>query len=177
MFRHDSITLHVSLCWCSSSVISIRNDLAVLESTTVPLSCPPISSLLTPSENVLEHFKPLSVKEVEDIIKKYPETSCELDPIPSKLLVKIQPSILPTITDILNKCICSGQFPGILKTAIVRPLLKKPSLDCEVYKNYRPVSNLYFLSKTIERAIAAQITKHLKENHLLEELQSAYKIR
>ena len=58
------------------------------------------SHLLTPSENVLEHFKPLSAKEVEDIIKKYPKTSCELDPIPSKLLVKILPSVLPTITDI-----------------------------------------------------------------------------
>ena len=35
--------------------------------------------------------------------------------------------------------------------------------------------DLSFLSKTIERAIDAQITKHLKENHLLEELQSAFK--
>ena len=94
-----------------SNIRNDLNDLAVLESTTVPLSCPPVSSLLTPSENVLEHFKPLSVKQVEDITKKYPKTSFELDPIPSKLLVKILPSILPTITDISNKCICSGQFP------------------------------------------------------------------
>ena len=52
-----------------TKISNICNDLAVLESTTVPLSCPPVSSLLTPAENVLEHFKPLSVKEVGNILK------------------------------------------------------------------------------------------------------------
>ena len=38
--------------------------------------------------------------------------------------------------------------PQKFKTAVVRPLFKKSGLDCNVLKNYRPVSNLSFLSKT-----------------------------
>jgi hypothetical protein len=39
-----------------------------------------------------------------------------------------------------------------MKHAIVTPHLKKPSLDRNVLGNYRPVSNLSFLSKLIVRA-------------------------
>ena len=52
-------------------------------------------------------------------------------------------------------------FPPSLKNSIVTPLLKKPSLDPELLKNYRPVSNLTFISKTIERAVANQINGHV----------------
>ena len=51
----------------------------------------------------------------------------------------------------------------------------KPTLDCEVLKNYRPVSNLSYLSKAIGRVIASQLFQYMKVNHLLEGLQSAYK--
>ena len=42
-------------------------------------------------------------------------------------------------------------------------------------KNYRPVSNLTFISKTIERAVANQLNGHLLTNNLHEAHQSAYK--
>ena len=69
----------------------------------------------------------------------------------------------------------SGRVPSCLKEAIVTPLLKKPSLDAEVLKNYRPVSNLSFVSKVIERAVAARIHEHCRENNLVNQFQSAYK--
>ena len=39
----------------------------------------------------------------------------------------------------------------------------------------RPVSNLSFLSKIIEKAVSAQLTEHLLENSLFESHQSAYR--
>jgi len=51
------------------------------------------------------------------------------------------------------------------------PLLKKPSLDANELKNYRPVSNLSFLSKVIERVVAEQFVKHLQGNDLLSHLR------
>ena len=42
-------------------------------------------------------------------------------------------------------------------------------------KNYRPVSNLTYLSKVIEEATGRQFARHLQENSLQETLQSAYK--
>ena len=40
---------------------------------------------------------------------------------------------------------------------------KKSSLDKEVFKNYRPVSNLNFISKILERVVAVQLQTHLDE--------------
>ena len=59
---------------------------------------------------------------------------------------------------------------------MIRPKLKKESLDHEVYSNFRLSSNLQFISKMIEKAISYQITNYLRDNDLEESLQSAYKI-
>ena len=61
------------------------------------------------------------------------------------------------------------------KMANVSPLLKKPSLERNELKNYRPVSNLAFVSRLIEKAVAVQLNDHLLENNLMEEFQSAYR--
>ena len=71
--------------------------------------------------------------------------------------------------------VTTGQFPNTLKSAGVKPLLKKPTLDPHILTNYRPVSNLSFLSKVIEKVIAKQLTTHMLNHDILEEFQSAYK--
>ena len=49
----------------------------------------------------------------------------------------------------------------------------KPGLDL-VDKNYRPVSNLQFTGKLIERAVTKQLTEHIADHNLKEPMQSAY---
>ena len=66
-------------------------------------------------------------------------------------------------------------MPEILKQAILKPLLKKRSLDSNDFKNYRPISNLRFISKTIEKYVAKQLIQYLDINDLGETYQSAYK--
>ena len=51
---------------------------------------------------------------------------------------------------------------------------KKSSFDKEVFKNYRPVSNLNFISKILERVVAAQLQTHLNEAALVTAFQSTY---
>ena len=48
-------------------------------------------------------------------------------------------------------------MPTELKQAVIRPLLKKPSLDYQEFKNFRLISNLTFLSKVIEKVVALQL--------------------
>ena len=48
---------------------------------------------------------------------------------------------------------------------MISPLLKKPNLDVNNLKNYRPVSNLPFLSKVIEKAVTSQLNLHLSKNN------------
>ena len=66
-------------------------------------------------------------------------------------------------------------MPVQLKEAMVRPKLKRESLDFEEYSNFRPISNLKFVSKIIERAVAVQVKNYITDNDLDESLQSAYK--
>ena len=65
--------------------------------------------------------------------------------------------------------------PSSFKKSIIVPLLKKPSLDAEVLKHYRPVSNLAFISKIIEKTVVLQLNHHLSTNNLFETYQSAYR--
>ena len=55
------------------------------------------------------------------------------------------------------------------------PRLKKPTLDPELHSNYRPVSNLPFLSKVLERLVAGQLNMYLSQNGLFAKRQSAYR--
>ena len=61
-----------------------------------------------------------------------------------------------------------------MKIALITPLLKKILLDPETLKNFRPVSNLSYISKLIERVVAERLNYHLTSNNLHEVLQSAY---
>ena len=83
--------------------------------------------------------------------------------------------MLPVITDIVNRSLDEALIPNSLKTALIIPLLKKTNLDTEDVKNFRPVSNLPFVSKLIEKSVAAQLVQYIDDNNLDEKLQSAYK--
>ena len=123
----------------------------------------------------LSSFCPATEEEVEKIILSASKSSCKLDPVPTSLIRSVLPALLPVITMIVNTSLSTGSFPSDLKSALVKPLLKKASLDCELYKNYRPVSNIPFLSKVIEKAVSNRLLEYLSDNNLLENYQSAYK--
>ena len=69
----------------------------------------------------------------------------------------------------------SGVMSSDLKEAVLIPLLKKICLDPELLKNFRPVSNLIFLSKLIERVVPLRLHDHIQINNLYEEFQSSYR--
>ena len=59
------------------------------------------------------------------------------------------------------------------KVAIIRPLLKKLGLTL-IHSNYRPVSNLSFLSKVVERGVLDQFRSHCVNHRLIPDYQCAY---
>ena len=113
--------------------------------------------------------------ELLGIIGSTTSKSFDLDPVPGHVLKCLFPSILLVIYTIVNLSLETGRMPEILKQAILKPLLTKPSLDSNDFKNYRPISNLRFISKTIEKCVAKQLIQHLDINDLGETNQSAYK--
>jgi hypothetical protein len=82
---------------------------------------------------------------------------------------------MPSLTELVNSSLTSGTFPDACKLSLVIPLLKKDGLDPNNYKNYRPVANLPFLGKVMERVVAIQLTAYLSRNGLQDPLQSAYR--
>ena len=100
------------------------------------------------------------------------ETTCSSDPFPTRLLMShLYYAIVPILQHIVNLCLTTGDFPISCKSSIVIPLIKKPGLDREMLKNYRPVSNLSFLSKVI----SIHILGHILDNNIVDSFQSAYR--
>ncbi len=58
---------------------------------------------------------------------------------------------------------------------MVKPLLKKPDLDTSDLANYRPISNLPFISKLLEKIVFNQLFNHVNTNNLLDKFQSGYR--
>ena len=82
---------------------------------------------------------------------------------------------MPTLLKIINTSLATSTVPKSFKQASISPLLKKPSLDRNVLKNYRPVSNLPFLSKILEKVVSKTVSSHRANNSLNVPLQSAYR--
>ena len=123
----------------------------------------------------LDELPPVTADELRSIISSSPTKSCTLDTIPTWLLKKTLDVHLQVLTMVVNKSLSSGVMLSSAKRAIVIPLLKKPTLDSSVQSNYRPISNLSFLGKVIERVVLKRLVAHIQENNLDETFQSAYK--
>ncbi len=131
----------------------------------------------TEPENVndFDKFSPLDQEQVKKLVFKASNKFCDLDPMPTYIIRDCIDEILPLLTKIINTSLSLGEMPSKLKTAIIKPLLKKLGLEL-IKKNYRPVSNLAFLGKLIERAVAIQLVDHVTANNLMDNFQSAYKM-
>ncbi len=80
--------------------------------------------------------------------------------------------LTPAIISIVNLPLQSGVFPSISKPGRT-PLLKKPDLDKDDLSNYRPITNLSFVSKILERIAAYQLDQYLSADSLLSPSQFA----
>ena len=120
-------------------------------------------------------FSPASEEEVKKIIQNSPDKFCELDPLPTWLLKSCIDELLPVVTNIVNVSLETAYVPKAFKSSYVRPLLKKSDLDQSTLKNYRPVSNLPFVSKVLEKVVSSRIENHLSLHNLHEHHQSAYR--
>ena len=119
-------------------------------------------------------FDTISFHRTKELISCLSTKTCELDPMPTHFLKANIHEIMPIICHVVNKSLSEGVFPDDLKLALLRPLLKKAGLDVSQNKNYRPVSNLPYLGKIIEKEACNQIVLHASKTGNTEKYQSAY---
>ena len=109
----------------------------------------------TPCQCELTSFDRVSTEYIATVLKSCKVKSCALDPVPASVLTGCLPVLLPVITDLVNCSLDTAFMPVALKTAMIIPWLKKSNLNTDDFKNFRPISNLPFISKVIEKVVAA----------------------
>ena len=123
----------------------------------------------------LSQFKPVSEEDLRETIKELNKKDCEEDPIPIKIFMQCLDELMQILLFIINDSLTHGHFPSLLKNALVRPAIKDENGDINSYKNYRPISNLPFLSKILEKCVQKQLDEHLNINNLHATHQSGYR--
>ena len=128
----------------------------------------------TPLTNLtLTKFQPVITDYVKKLLANAANKMCHLDLIPTNTMKAILGSISPLLRDIINTSLTLATFISDLKQALLKPLLKKADVPL-IIKNYRPVSNLTFVSKLIECVVCEQLTEYTATPGNTEPLQSAY---
>ena len=130
-----------------------------------------LSQLDTPQ---LGRFAPVTIRTLGRIIRQMPPKTCALDILQTAKLQELQDGCLPALAHIVNSSLDQGRFCEDWKEAIVKPLIKKITLGMQ-NSNYRPVSNLCFISKIVEKVTLDRFNSHCQEYNLVPEYQSAYR--
>ncbi len=119
------------------------------------------ASFIAPKENLL-CFTTIGQEELNKLITASKPTTCLLDPVPTKLLKELPVAEEPLL-NIINSLLSLGHIPKPFKLAVIKPLIKKPQLDPSELANYRPISNLPFMSKILEKVVSAQLCSFLQK--------------
>jgi len=122
-------------------------DIDDIRAQTAGVSPPPVVVQAASS------FCSCTLSEVRRIIMTSPIKSCSLDAVPTFLVREYVDVdvLLPDVTSMVNASLTQGRLPLSQRHAIVTPPLKKAGLDSADMANFRPVSNLSFMSKVVER--------------------------
>ena len=150
------------------------NKIANLRQNMVSCTAPNYTSSISALKCSLGEFNEVTPETVHAQIKKSPSKSCPLDPIPTRTLKACTEELVPAITSLVNSSLLKGIFPNAFKEGRLLPKIKKTTLDKEELDNFRPITNLAFVSKIIERSVARQCNHYLVTNHLYPKLQAAY---
>ncbi len=143
----------------TDKIDNIRNTITNVDTTVFSTS----ASFIAPKEK-LQCFTTIGQEELNKLITASKPTTCLLDPVPTKLLKELLPVAEEPLLNIINSSLSLGHVPKPFKLAVITPLIKKPKLDpCEL-ANYRPISNLPFMSKILEKVVSAQLCSFLQKN-------------
>ncbi len=117
---------------------------------------------------ILEEIETSWMEEIlEEIVLHLKSSTCYLDTLPTSFFKA-------DLLEVVKVSLLSGTFPNSLKTAVVKPLLKKRNLDNTMLSNYRPVSNLPFIGKIVEKVVFNQLNKYLNSKVYLDNFQSGF---
>ena len=145
-----------------------KEKIEKIRTSFTPTSKSVVQQMDNPDLTKLLSFEPTTEEEVRQIVKTFGIKCSPEDPAPASLLNSNIDVFVPFWVEIANLSLESGSMEG-LKNAVVIPLIKELTslTDTGKFKNYRPVSNLLYISKIIERIVDMRLREHMARNNLL----------
>ena len=129
-----------------------------------------------PAKSHLSDFQPCTASKVLKLLKEIDISKATgSDNIPGLVLKMAAETLAPSLCDIFNQSIRTGQVPAAFKSSYVCPLFKAG--DPTIPTNYRPVSLLPIVSILLEKLVKEQVIQFLDVNSLLPPTQFAYRSR
>ena len=120
-------------------------------------------------------FSAISIKDLELVFSSMKRKTCLLDPIPTSVLFKFVDILYPFVLNVVNLIMEQSEFPSSLKQSIITPVVKDESKSADDFKNTRPVNNLPFISKVVERVMYLQLNYYIESNGMHAVHQSSYR--
>ena len=123
--RHPRITLPTIYPGADLPSLFIRHFANKVETIRANIASEHVTSTLVTGTTAatFSSFEKVSKSSVKECIHISAPKSCDLNHMPSKLLVEFQYSILPSITDLFNSSLASGIFPQCFKSSLFTPVL------------------------------------------------------
>ena len=137
-------------------ITNLRAELACVDDCTY-------SNLGDPCVSSFEKFEPLEMEAVKHLVLESNTKSCSLDPIPTSMVKECLDELLPVL-HLLLITVCHQQY-----------FLMNFGLDL-AFGNFRPISNLQFVSKLTEKAVFNQTHSYLVSNSLFPLCQFSYRL-
>uniref|UniRef100_A0A671W446 Reverse transcriptase domain-containing protein n=1 Tax=Sparus aurata TaxID=8175 RepID=A0A671W446_SPAAU len=172
----ESLPSHLcSTAFCNSIMSFLSQKIQMIHQHLSSQTTLNVISELPPPTHFFSCFQLPTSAEISDLIRKSKPSTCQLDPLPTVLVKACLPSLVPLISAIIHSSLSTGTVPTPFKTAAITPILKKPGADPTNFNNLRPISNLPFISKILEKTVATQLHSHLFNNNLYEQFQSGFR--
>ena len=134
----------------------------------------PAETYIEPTAASLFEFEQCAPYTIEKVIQSAAAKFCSLDSIPTMILKEFLPELLLFVLWMNNASLEDGNLPLSQRHTIVIPWLKKLGLDRSVVENYRPISNLSFMLKVVERLVCHQLVRFLENHNILPTCQLPY---
>lgn len=164
-----------SILNCEDFLNFFNDKIVGLHSTIPKLPVTPSCDLAVPCSTEWREFDLISLPALADIVAHLKPSSSKGDVLSPHLFKQIFTSVGTTVLNLTNKCLSQGICPAVFKHATVLPLLKRPNLAIEDPNNFRPISNLPFLAKVLEKVVLKQLQTYITINSISEPFQSGFK--
>jgi hypothetical protein len=133
-----------------------------LPNITTPESSPFLSEIHITEEQVFDHLSTLDISKASGP-----------DGVGARLLKSAARELSKHLAQLFNKSLQTSTFPDIWKIASVVPVFKNGVK--ELIQNYRPISLLSIIGKSMERCVFKHLYNYLVENQLIACFQSGFR--